>query len=250
MLENKFKTDNQAFLNHCEKTFLRAVDLYKITASCKGERHCTCSTTVLPLLLELSSEFCACCYQQQKHRCTCSTTITSVPVPVQRVVAAKSSSKVMTDGREGRTSNRSSSAEDDDGREPSRSPPKTPKKEKNYKGAIFTLEKDGFHICMDVKQFRYPELSVKIVDDMIVIEAKHGDREDNKGTVARSVVRKYQIPKESDPDKIEAELSSDSILTVKAPLRKENRNERAIKIKQLSDEACCQDCPCMNENDK
>lgn len=289
----KFKTDNPAFLAHCEKAFLKAVDLYKLTSSCKGDRHCTCSTTVLPLLLELSNDFCTCCYQHQKHHCTCTcsgnatattnttnnaaavnstTTLAStssnlIQVPVQHENKPASevensqnrSKRTQTNSRPRRkmseeedvdqieTYENQSPAEQDDNREP----PKTPKRDKGYKGAIFTLEKDGFHICMDVKQFRYNELSVRVIDGQtIVLEAKHGDREDETGTVARSVVRKYQIPRESDPEKIEAELSSDYILTVKAPLRKEERQERVIKIKQLSDEASCQNCPCMTTDFK
>lgn len=133
-----------------------------------------------------------------------------------------------------------------------KSPKKKPKSKSNeYKGAIFTLEKDGFHICMDVKQFRYTELSVKVVnDDMIVIEAKHAEREDNaSGTVARQIIRKYPIPKESEPDHVKAELSPDGILTVKAPLKKDKPGkERVVKIEQMGASGdACHTCPCMDE---
>lgn len=229
---------------------------------CKGGSggQCKCSKVpVLPLLLELATDnFGHCHCHSSAHHCAC----------------ASNSNKQHRDKSKEHDTKMSSSEEDQDDKDPTNADtaeeqpstsavldlsPKSPKKKSKsksneYKGAIFTLEKDGFHICMDVKQFRITELSVKVVnDDMIVIEAKHAERDDNaSGTVARQIMRKYQIPKESEPEHVKAELSPDGILTVKAPLKKQKPNkERVVKIEKIGATEgadTCHSCPCMEED--
>ena len=91
--------------------------------------------------------------------------------------------------------------------------------------------KDGFQICVDVQQFNPNEITVKTVDNFVVIEGKHEEREDEHGFISRQFSRRYALPKDYDPNTVNSSLSSDGILTVKAPppLALEN-NERIIPI--------------------
>jgi crystallin, alpha B len=77
--------------------------------------------------------------------------------------------------------------------------------------------KDGFQACVDVHHFQPSEVTVKTVDNTVVIEGKHEERDDGHGSVQRHFVRKYVLPKEYDMNSINSSLSSDGVLTIKAP---------------------------------
>ncbi|CAO1294797.1 unnamed protein product [Diamesa serratosioi] len=77
--------------------------------------------------------------------------------------------------------------------------------------------KDGFQACVDVHHFQPSEISVKIVNHTVIIEGKHNERDDGHGSVTRHFVRKYVLPKEYDTNGIYSSLSSDGVLTIKAP---------------------------------
>ncbi|XP_065361142.1 heat shock protein 23-like [Calliphora vicina] len=99
---------------------------------------------------------------------------------------------------------------------------------------ISPVGKDGFQVCMDVAQFKPSELKVKVVDNCIVIEGKHDEREDQHGFIQRHFVRRYVLPKGYDADKVVSTLSSDGVLTVSVPKPavEEKSNERIIQIQQ------------------
>lgn len=77
--------------------------------------------------------------------------------------------------------------------------------------------KDGFQACVDVHHFQPSEITVKTVDNTVVIEGKHEERDDSNGSVARHFVRKYVLPKEYDMNSVHSSLSTDGVLTIKAP---------------------------------
>lgn len=77
--------------------------------------------------------------------------------------------------------------------------------------------KDGFQACVDVHHFRPSEISVKVVSNAVVVEGNHEEREDGHGTIKRCFVRKYNLPKDYDTNRVNATLSSDGVLTLKAP---------------------------------
>lgn len=77
--------------------------------------------------------------------------------------------------------------------------------------------KDGFQACVDVHHFQPSEINVKTIDNMVIIEGKHEERDDGHGSVQRHFVRKYQLPKDYDMSSVHSSLSSDGVLTVKAP---------------------------------
>lgn len=91
--------------------------------------------------------------------------------------------------------------------------------------------KDGFQVCMDVQQFQPNEITVKTHDNSVVIEGKHEEREDQHGYISRQFVRRYTLPKGYDASSITSELSSDGVLTIKAPKPQAlESNERHIAI--------------------
>lgn len=102
------------------------------------------------------------------------------------------------------------------------------------KGAISAIGKDGFQVNLDVQQFKPNEVTVKVQDNLVIIEGKHEERQDDHGFISRQFTRKYVLPKEIDANQLASSLSLKGILTVKAPLIKqtESNGERVIEIQQ------------------
>lgn len=89
-----------------------------------------------------------------------------------------------------------------------------------------------FAVNLDVGLFRPEELSVKVVNDCIVIEGKHEEREaDDTGYISRHFVRRYPLPRNYDPDCLVSKLSSDGVLSVTLPRPlSDGSKERIIPI--------------------
>lgn len=77
--------------------------------------------------------------------------------------------------------------------------------------------KDGFEVKLDVEHFKPEEITVKTVDNSIVIEAKHEEKKDEYGSVSRHIVRRYDLPNGFKPEQVVSNLSSDGLLTIKCP---------------------------------
>ncbi|XP_055533232.1 protein lethal(2)essential for life-like [Wyeomyia smithii] len=84
-------------------------------------------------------------------------------------------------------------------------------------GAVVKKNKDGFQVSVDVTQFTPEEISVKLADNLITIEGKHEEKQDEHGFVSRHFVRKYRLPEGHDAERMVSSLSPDGVLTVKAP---------------------------------
>jgi crystallin, alpha B len=78
-------------------------------------------------------------------------------------------------------------------------------------------DKDKFQVNLDVQQFKPEEITVKAVDNTIVVEGKHEEKQDEHGFVSRQFSRRYVLPEGADKDKIECKLSSDGVLCVSCP---------------------------------
>ncbi|KAH8364393.1 hypothetical protein KR084_006535 [Drosophila pseudotakahashii] len=108
------------------------------------------------------------------------------------------------------------------------------------KSAYSVVNRNGFQVSMNVKQFAARELTVKTIDNCIVVEGQHDEKEDGHGVISRHFIRKYILPKGYDPSEVHSTLSSDGILTVKAPpplpVAKGSleRQERIVDIQQIS----------------
>ncbi|XP_030076618.1 alpha-crystallin B chain [Microcaecilia unicolor] len=92
------------------------------------------------------------------------------------------------------------------------------------------LEKDKFSINQDVKHFSPEELKVKVMGDVIEIQGKHKEHQDEHGFISRDFFRRYKVPTDVDPLCITSCLSTDGVLTVTGPRKLAVRPERIIPI--------------------
>lgn len=105
--------------------------------------------------------------------------------------------------------------------------------------------KDGFQVSLNVEHFAPNEINVKVVDNSILVEAKHEERAENgQSYVSRHFTRRYVLPDEFNINDVVSTLSSDGILTVKAPPKEiDPQNVRNINIQQTGSPA-----PKTNQN--
>ncbi|XP_066598623.1 protein lethal(2)essential for life-like isoform X2 [Prorops nasuta] len=88
----------------------------------------------------------------------------------------------------------------------------------NSSGAsTIQLDQEKFQVILDVQQFSPDEISVKVVDNNVIVEAKHEERQDEHGYVSRHFVRRYVLPSSHDVSNVTSSLSSDGVLTITAP---------------------------------
>ena len=98
-----------------------------------------------------------------------------------------------------------------------------------------SIGKDGFQVCMDVQEFAPNEISVKTVDNTVVVEAKHEERQDEHGYISREFKRRYTLPQGFHIKDVVTQLSSDGILSIKAPPEQkaiDGENVRVLQIHQ------------------
>lgn len=95
---------------------------------------------------------------------------------------------------------------------------------------------EGFQVCMDVHQFAPHEITVKTVDQAVVVEAQHEERADRLGYISRHFRRRYILPEEYRVQDVVAMLSIDGVLVVKAKPNSgagaELSNEKDVHIYQ------------------
>lgn len=70
---------------------------------------------------------------------------------------------------------------------------------------------------MDVQQFAPSEITVKTVNNQVIVEGKHEEKQDEHGYISRHFVRKYLLPPDTEPQDVSSSLSSDGVLTITAP---------------------------------
>lgn len=106
--------------------------------------------------------------------------------------------------------------------------------DKEGKENIIYDKVEGLKIKMDVSQFKPKELTVKTIDDYIIVEGKHDEVQDEHGSIQRHFVRKYQLPEGLDYKQVKTTLSADGILCVSAPPvgKPALENERVIPIEE------------------
>ncbi|XP_025989351.2 protein lethal(2)essential for life [Solenopsis invicta] len=96
------------------------------------------------------------------------------------------------------------------------------------------LDNDNFQVILDVQQFSPDEITVKTVDNHVVVEAKHEEKQDEHGYISRHFVRRYVLPPSHDLVNITSTLSSDGVLTITAPKKNVTPpgTERVINVVQ------------------
>lgn len=80
----------------------------------------------------------------------------------------------------------------------------------------FQMGKDGFEVNLNVKNFKPEEVTVKMVDDSIIVEAKC-ERKNEHEFVSSQYRRRFELPDGCRSDNVTSTMSSDGILTIKCP---------------------------------
>lgn len=116
-------------------------------------------------------------------------------------------------------------------------------------------DKNKFQVTLDVQQFKPEEVTVKVVDNSVIVEGKHEERQDEHGFISRQFARKYLIPEQCDIEQLKSTLSTDGVLTVTAPRKEETphqKNERIIQIQATGQPALreSQESPVEKQNDQ
>lgn len=94
------------------------------------------------------------------------------------------------------------------------------------------IGKDGqFRAAIDVLDYSPEEISVKTVGHTILVEMRHGDKEDGFGTVARNYSKKFVLPPNMNMAQISS-WTSKGVLYLKVPaIEAEKVDERIVEIK-------------------
>lgn len=56
------------------------------------------------------------------------------------------------------------------------------------------INEEKFEVILDVQQFSPNEISVKVTDRFVIVEAKHEEKQDEHGYVSRQFTRRYMLP--------------------------------------------------------
>lgn len=114
------------------------------------------------------------------------------------------------------------------------------------------IGKDGFEVHLNVEKFKPEEVTVKTVDDSIIIEAKSERKSENE-FVSSHYRRRYELPDGFRPNDVISTMSSDGVLTVRCPRTPVDKNSvRQIEIKQTGTARQIEegDTPPKQENEK
>lgn len=98
---------------------------------------------------------------------------------------------------------------------------------------FLSTPEDGFQVSLNVQNFKPEEVSVKVADNNIIIEAKHEERNEDDSYVSRHFSRRYTLPDNCNIKDVVSTLSADGILTVRAPPKEiDTKNARTVQIQQ------------------
>lgn len=101
------------------------------------------------------------------------------------------------------------------------------------------LDDKGMHLKLNVSHYEPGELSVKIVDERLIISAKHEKKSDEHGFVSREFSREFLLPEGVDKDSLHSRLTDDGHLIITAKVKAEAEPEsRNIAIERESDTSC------------
>lgn len=89
----------------------------------------------------------------------------------------------------------------------------------NLKSPLIKDESDGktLRLRFDVAQYKPEEVTVKTVDNRLLVHAKHEEKTPQR-TVFREYNQEFMLPRGTNPELISSTLSTDGVLTVEAPL--------------------------------
>lgn len=79
-----------------------------------------------------------------------------------------------------------------------------------------------------MQHFSPNQITVTVKGSNVVeVEARHEEKQDEHGLISRHFVRKYMIPPDYDINWVQSNLSSDGVLTISAP--KKNVGEEQVR---------------------
>uniref|UniRef100_A0A182QMN6 SHSP domain-containing protein n=1 Tax=Anopheles farauti TaxID=69004 RepID=A0A182QMN6_9DIPT len=118
--------------------------------------------------------------------------------------------------------------------------PSAPKLSHGLIGNSHSSTAERLQINLDVQQFTPHEITVKTVNNSVVVEGKHEERQDEHGYISRHFVRRYVLPDDHDPKDVISSLSSDGVLTIVAPRKalapaQEVVYERTVPIQRVEE---------------
>ena len=90
----------------------------------------------------------------------------------------------------------------------------------------------AFEVSLDTHSYRPDEIKVSVVNNVLGVEGKHEEKsEDGSKYVSRQFIRKYTLPKDCPPDKVNSNLSADGVLLITAPKKAEAiQHDRNVPI--------------------
>ncbi|EEC02529.1 heat shock protein, putative [Ixodes scapularis] len=94
--------------------------------------------------------------------------------------------------------------------------------------AVVESDPNKFALRVDVRHFAPEEITVKTVDNCVVVHGKHEEKSDETGSyVKREFTRRYVLPEDVDPHTVTSSLSAGGLLAVEAPRKtpKEDPNK-------------------------
>jgi crystallin alpha B len=93
---------------------------------------------------------------------------------------------------------------------------------------------------------------VKTVNNFVVVEGKHEERQDEHGFISRQFQRRYKLPNDVEADTVVSELSSDGVLTIFAPKKAlpAATGERIVPISHTQTSALKAETPKADETGK
>ncbi|GMR49242.1 hypothetical protein PMAYCL1PPCAC_19437, partial [Pristionchus mayeri] len=105
----------------------------------------------------------------------------------------------------------------------------------NFGGTFHSLKTtdDSISVQMDVKDYKPEDIKVSVIGQFIVVEAKHGEKKDDFGTIERHFIRRIPLPKGVAPEAVTSTLTTDGSLSIVAlpPKPKDPSPPRSIPIK-------------------
>lgn len=99
-----------------------------------------------------------------------------------------------------------------------------------------SIGKEGYQVSLDVSEYKPNELTVKTVNNSVIIEGKSEQLQDEQGGYSsRNFQRRFVLPEGYDPELATSSLSSDGLLTIHVPnppAVEEALKERMVRIQQ------------------
>lgn len=100
----------------------------------------------------------------------------------------------------------------------------------HMKNCYKSKEEEDFQVAINMKSFKPDEISVKVKESEIIVDAKHEEREDEHGFVSRHFTRRYILPKQFDSETISTSIDDEGIMKIKALKLKPVENEKKERI--------------------